>query len=180
MLKDEQLSLTSKNRSLKKASKNNSHHHHHHHSTSSSSAHNRKGSLNRSEETSYLTLANTSAGSGPNHHNTSLLNVGGGGSTALNYSNSTASSASSSAAAAVAAASGQTRKSLISNPINFQHLQHLGPSDGKSAVMLNDLAAGLPPLAGGSSTRVVNLSAIANVSNPSTNNSAAANAGESL
>lgn len=146
------LTLSTKNRSLRKTK-------------------NRKGSLSRADET-YLTLANNSANatilnnaangtgnvsaivqpasqqSSHNHHHHPA-----GGSTALNYSNSTVSNISAS----------NSRKSLISNPINFQHIQHLGPNDGKS-VIINDstvaaaAAAGLPPI----STRIVNLSTLNN------------------
>lgn len=106
----------------------------------------RKGSLSRSDET-YFSLANTTA-------NNSTLNqpTPSGGSTALNYSNSTASTS----------GTANSRKSLISNPINFQHLHHMGPNDGKS--FISDIAtplntSGLPPLA---NTRMVNISTLNN------------------
>ncbi len=93
----------------------------------------RKGSLSRNDE-AYLSLTNNVANtsiSGANNEKPS------GGSTALNYSNSNASSSNST-----------SRKSLISNPINFQHIQHIGPSDGKS-IMTSDIStAALPPSSG--------------------------------
>ncbi len=46
------------------------------------------------------------------------------GSTALNYSNSNVSSY----------VGFNSRKSLISAPINFQHITHMGPTDGKSLI----------------------------------------------
>ncbi len=86
-----------------------------------------------------------------------------GGSTALNYSSSTASSS----------GNPNSRKSLISNPINFQHIQHMGPNDGKSFMTTSDVStpnsihngatnssSGLPPLS--SSTRIITVSAINN------------------
>lgn len=114
----------------------------------------RKGSLSRSDET-YLSLANTTVNSA------SLINqptpAGAnnppqGGSTALNYSNSTASSGTS-----------NSRKSLISNPINFQHIRHMGPNDGKSYMVtdtvspVNTAGSGLPPLG---NTRLANFSTL--------------------
>lgn len=65
------------------------------------------------------------------------------GSTALNYSSSSAST------------SGNSRKSLISGPINFQHIQHIGPSDGKT-LMTSENSNGLPPLSG--TSRLINIS----------------------
>ena len=95
----------------------------------------RKGSLNKSDET-YLSLLNQSTVT--NQTSSSIgqpTGPGLPGSTALNYSNSTASSGtavSSQQAYGGAGNSSNSRKSLISNPINFQHLQHMGPNDGKS------------------------------------------------
>jgi hypothetical protein len=82
----------------------------------------RKASLSRSDET-YLTLSNNSTSSAGQPQQPQPIV---GGSTALNYSNSTASSSGASNS------NSNSRKSLISNPINFQHLQHMGPSDGKT------------------------------------------------
>lgn len=96
----------------------------------------RKSSLNRSEET-YLSLANTTL------NNNTLNHTGHQGSTALNYSSSSAS------------ACANSRKSLISGPINFQHIQHIGPNESKS-LMSSENSGGLPPLSG--TSRLVNIS----------------------
>lgn len=79
----------------------------------------RKGSLSKSDE-NYLNKT-----SSPNNNGTLAGGSGSGsGSTGLNYSNSNVSSF----------MGFNSRKSLISNPINFQHLHHMGPSDGKSVI----------------------------------------------
>ena len=102
----------------------------------------RKGSLSRADET-HLSLSNST---------NSTINQGPpiGGSTALNYSNSNASSSGASQS------NSTSRKSLISNPINFQHIKHMGPSDGKTYLTTDNqiVNSGLPPI---SSTRVVNV-----------------------
>jgi len=111
----------------------------------------RKGSLSRTEE-NYLSLVGNATfiaqqNQLPLPHPTST------GSTALNYSNSNVSNQSQSS---------NSRKSLISNPINFQHLQHMGPNDGKS-FMTTDISvtsSGLPPLSSGS--RLLNISTLNN------------------
>ena len=82
----------------------------------------RKGSLNRggvNADDTHLSLLSASTSSQPG--------VGGSGSP-LNYSNSNASSSGSHGGQH----EGNSRKSLISNPINFQHIQHMGPNDGKT------------------------------------------------
>ena len=110
----------------------------------------RKGSLSRTEE-NYLSLVGNASfitqqnQAPPPPHPT--------GSTALNYSNSNVSNQSQSS---------NSRKSLISNPINFQHLQHMGPNDGKS-FMTTDISvanSALPPLSSGS--RLLNISTLNN------------------
>jgi hypothetical protein len=119
----------------------------------------RKGSLSRNDE-AFLSLSNPS--------NTSPGIQAPIGSTALNYSNSTASSSGASHG------NSNSRKSLISNPINFQHIHHMGPNDGKS-FMTSDLTSptsihgnnGLPPLS--SSTRIITVSAINNSNLSDTN-----------
>lgn len=83
-------------------------------------------------------MANTTLNS--NNNNTLSAHQG---STALNYSSSSAS------------ASANSRKSLISGPINFQHIQHIGPSDGKT-LMTSENSNGLPPLSG--TSRLINIS----------------------
>ena len=101
----------------------------------------RKGSLSRTDET-YLSLVN------PVKEQVAApvqQQQAGQGSTALNYSNSTVSQSNSSQGNA------SSRKSLISNPINFQHLQHMGPNDGKSFMTTDQPTSGLPPT--GSSVR---------------------------
>ena len=98
----------------------------------------------------------------------------GGSGSPLNYSNSNASSGSGSTYIAGGSASqtnSNSRKSLISHPINFQHIQHMGPHDGKTYMQIdappvaslttptsatNGNGHGLPPLSTG--TRIVPLS----------------------
>jgi hypothetical protein len=122
----------------------------------------RKASLSRSDET-YLTLSNNSTSSAGHQQQTQPIM---GGSTALNYSNSTASSSGASNS------NSNSRKSLISNPINFQHLQHMGPNDGKtfmsepptlvqpSTSSVNATGASVPSNGG----RVLNVSSLNNTS----------------
>ena len=102
----------------------------------------RKGSLSRTDET-YLSLVNPAKEqvAAPVQQQA----VVGQGSTALNYSNSTVSQSNCSQG------NPSSRKSLISNPINFQHLQHMGPNDGKSFMTTDQPTSGLPPT--GSSAR---------------------------
>lgn len=107
----------------------------------------RKGSLSRTDET-YQSLVNSSKNY--EHHPAHLHGAGGGvGSTSLSYSNSTVSQNNTSQQS-----SSSSRKSLISNPINFQHLQHMGPNDGRSFMTTdipqanNGNALGLPPISG--------------------------------
>ncbi len=95
----------------------------------------RKGSLSRTDDT-YLSLVNTARDQSLSGQQQAQFN-NANGSTSLNYSNSAASQANS----AANTTSTSSRKSLISNPINFQHRQHMGPSDGKS-FMTTDL----PPI----------------------------------
>ena len=160
----------------------------------------RKGSLNKADET-YLSLLNQS--SVTNHTSSSVgaqpSSAVATGSTALNYSNSTASSGTAVSQQAPYVASGassgggggSSRKSLISNPINFQHLQHMGPNDGKSllvnhhhAVMQAPLShnpsmtgsAPAPRLAANMTSTLNNTTSTSmSDSNPSINNSAGPN-----
>jgi hypothetical protein len=117
-----------------------------------------------------MSLANTSLLGGQQQNQPTITSSqqSHSGSTALNYSNSNVSNQS-------LTHSSNSRKSLISNPINFQHLQHMGPNDGKS-FMTTDIpiissssmstssstgaAAALPPLSSGS--RLLNISALSN------------------
>lgn len=95
----------------------------------------RKGSLSRTDET-YQSLVNASKNyehhpaHGHHHHHAAGAAVVG--STSLSYSNSTVSQNNTSQQS-----SSSSRKSLISNPINFQHLQHMGPNDGKSFMTID-------------------------------------------
>lgn len=130
---EEMISLLTKNRSLIKSKL-------------------RKGSLSRTDET-YQSLVNSSK----NYEYHGALHVhhaghtGHAGSTSLSYSNSTVSQNNTSQNQS---SGGSSRKSLISNPINFQHLQHMGPNDGKSFMTTdipqanNGSALGLPPISG--------------------------------
>jgi serine/threonine-protein kinase MRCK len=85
----------------------------------------RKGSLSRSDEASF----STTLGKMSPNNGTLLLITGGGGSNGLNYSNSNVSSNSGGGSGGL-----NSRKSLISHPSNFQHIHHMGPSDGKSLI----------------------------------------------
>ena len=133
---DELVSLVAKSRSLIKSGKY------------------RKGSLSRHDDHSVAVAANVAAAAAASN--------------ALNYSSSTvssttttfaslppssslppqqpASSSSSSSTlqqqstATATTTSGTSRKSLISNPINFQHIQHIGPASEQATII------GLPPM----------------------------------
>jgi len=96
----------------------------------------RKGSLSRTDDT-YMSLVNTVRDQSLSGQQQGQFNSTNG-STSLNYSNSGVSQSNHHTGHTTSTSS---RKSLISNPINFQHLQHMGPSDGKS-FMTTDL----PPI----------------------------------
>ncbi len=78
----------------------------------------RKGSLNKTDEAINVALSNAASSSSSATTSTSQIqnsqNNDNNMSSVFNH-NTTSSS----------------RKSLISNPTNFQHLQHMGPNDGK-------------------------------------------------
>lgn len=126
----------------------------------------RKGSLSRADET-HLSLSNSISSSS---NQTGSGGLGGmqqqqisTSGSPLNYSNSNASSGSGGTNVTQSQTNSTSRKSLISNPINFQHIQHMGPHDGKSFMHTDpNPANGLPPLSSG--TRIVNISSA--LSNP--------------
>lgn len=125
----------------------------------------RKGSLSRADET-HLSLSNSMSNTSNNTNNhqstaTPTTTSGSAGSgSPLTYSNSNASSGSG------GTVQSNSRKSLISNPINFQHIQHMGPNDGKTFMHVDPITTpivangGLPPTSGGgngSATRVISI-----------------------
>jgi trimeric autotransporter adhesin len=131
--KEETISLVTKNRSLIKSKY-------------------RKGSLNRGDNDNYLSIST------PNHQLQHQNSQQSGqppqqGSTSLNYSNSSASSTGGGSHYPLSNTS-TSRKSLISNPMNFMHIQHMGPNDGKSLISsdsvqpsCNSNLSSLPPVA---------------------------------
>lgn len=92
----------------------------------------RKGSLSKADESTLSVLmlsqhsGNSSAASFSNTTNGNKEHAASNGNTSTNSGGGTVAGA-----GVNSASSSSSRKSLISNPSNFQHLQHMGPSDGK-------------------------------------------------
>jgi hypothetical protein len=133
----------------------------------------RKGSLSRADET-HLSLSNSMS----NTTTTTTATTGSGGSgSPLTYSNSNASSGSGGTVNnnQMQTNNSNSRKSLISNPINFQHIQHMGPNDGKTYMHVdpitpllgvngaNNSTNGLPPTSGGGGTTTTRVISINNM-----------------
>jgi len=92
----------------------------------------RKGSLSKADESTLSVLmlsqhsGNSSAASFSNTTNGTKEHAMSNGNTS-----STSGGGTVAGAGVNSASSSSSRKSLISNPTNFQHLHHMGPSDGK-------------------------------------------------